>query len=213
MRRRSFLALGAATGVGSAIAGAGAQPADAQPVVVPPGSDPLEQALFSPAVPITLPDLGAALSRARADFRAARYNRLRTSLPALLSGAEAERDAAVSGLRREKAHAALARAHVLATELAVKDSADYAWVTADRALTAARASGSPVVLGEAARVLAITMRRSGRITSAVRLLTSTAAGLDDSHTADALAVRTSLLLTAACTAATGGAGGAAYDQL
>ncbi|MFI8080073.1 hypothetical protein ACIF6L_04650 [Kitasatospora sp. NPDC086009] len=104
---------------------------------------------------------------------------------------------------------------MLATELAVKESADYAWATADRALTAARASGSPVVVGEAARVLAITMRRSGRITSAVQLLTSTAtnlharAGRED----DLRAVRTTLLLTAAYTAATGGDGHTANELI
>ncbi|MFD0279511.1 XRE family transcriptional regulator [Kitasatospora sp. NPDC127111] len=207
MRRRSFFTLGAA-GVGAAVVG-GAPQASAEPVLPPPGTDPLEQALFNPATPVRLPGLPAALARARSDFRAARYDQLRATLPAILSGAEAERDAA-SGQRREKAHAVLARAHVLATELAVKDSADYAWVTADRALTAARASGSSIVVGEAARVLAITMRRSGRITSAVQLLTSVA-DLDSATTADALAVRTSLLLTAAYTAATGGDWTAAYD--
>lgn len=209
VRRRSFFALGAA-GIGAAAVGSG--PADAAPPPGPQGGDPLERALFDPAPPVRLPDLAAALTRARADFRAARYDRLRTTLPALLSGAEAERDAA-SGLRRERANAALARAHVIATEVAVKDSADYAWVTADRALTAARASGSPVAVGEAARVLAITMRRSGRIASAVQLLTATAAGFDGDDGAEALAVRTSLLLTAAYTAATGGDASGAHSLI
>ncbi|MFE7191808.1 helix-turn-helix domain-containing protein [Kitasatospora sp. NPDC057541] len=208
VRRRSFLALGAA-GISTVAAGTG--PAEAAPVPTAPGGDPLEQALFSPTQRVRLPDLASALARARADFRAARYDRLRTTMPALLAGAEAERDA-TSGLRRERANAALARAHVIATEVAVKGDAEYAWVTADRALTAARACGSPVAVGEAARVLAITMRRSGRIASAVHLLTATAADLGD-RSADALAVRTSLLLTAAYTAATGGTASAAYSLI
>ncbi|MGV9855850.1 XRE family transcriptional regulator [Streptomyces sp. NPDC003442] len=96
----------------------------------------------------------------------------------------------------------LARAYVLAAELALKQHNDAAWVAADRALTAARASGHPVPIGESSRVLAITMRRSGRCPAAVRLLTQEAAGLDVDRSSTG-AVRTTLLLTAAYTAATG----------
>ncbi|MER5355536.1 hypothetical protein ABT093_35065 [Kitasatospora sp. NPDC002551] len=90
MRRRRFFALGAA-GAGAAVVGTG--PAGAEPVDVPPGTDLLEQALFEPVAPVLLPDLPAALTRARADFRAARYDRLRATLPAIISGAQAGRTA------------------------------------------------------------------------------------------------------------------------
>jgi hypothetical protein len=97
---------------------------------------------------------------------------------------------------------ALARAYVLAAELALKQHSDSAWVAADRALSAARASGHPVPIGEASRVLAITMRRSGRCPAAVRLLTQEAADLDVGRSPTGT-VRTTLLLTAAYTAAGG----------
>ncbi|MEU1423119.1 helix-turn-helix transcriptional regulator [Kitasatospora sp. NPDC005751] len=209
VRRRIFLAAGAA-GVGAAVISAGQ--ADAETVATNPRIDSLEEALFTPGAAVPLPDLTATLTTARADFRAARYSRLRRTLPTLISGAEAARDAS-TGLAREQACAAVARSYVLATELAVKESSDYAWATADRALTAARASGSPIAVGEAARVLAITMRRSGRINSAVQLLTSTANQLDSQagREEDVLAVRTTLLLTGAYTAATGGDSHTAND--
>jgi hypothetical protein len=91
---------------------------------------------------------------------------------------------------------------VLAAELATKQHSDAAWVAADRALSAARSSGIPVAVGEASRVLAIAMRRSGRPSAAVHLLSKEAADLDADrdHTG---AVRTTLLLTGAYSAATG----------
>ncbi|SCF98513.1 hypothetical protein GA0115256_143918 [Streptomyces sp. DconLS] len=96
----------------------------------------------------------------------------------------------------------LARSYVLAAELATKQHSDAAWVAADRALAAAHRSGIPVAVGEASRQLAIAMRRSGRSTAAVHLLTKEADDLDATrdHTG---AVRTTLLLTGAYSAATG----------
>ncbi len=111
-------------------------------------------------------------------------------------------DAAGFGDAFPRDHLALARSYVLAAELATKQHSDAAWVAADRALTAARRSGIPVAVGEASRQLAIAIRRSGRSTAAVHLLTKEAEDLDASrdHTG---AVRTTLLLTAAYSAATG----------
>jgi transcriptional regulator with XRE-family HTH domain len=167
----------------------------------------LEDALFEPhdGRPVSLSRLSAALAVARTDFANAHYTRLGRELPALITAAEATRDA-VTGHAREQAHVTLARAYVLATELAIKQHADIAWATADRALTAARASGAPLPISEAARVLAITMRRSGRPQAAVDLLARTAVtlGADERTSAPGtLAARTCLLLTAAYTAATG----------
>ncbi|WP_243274596.1 XRE family transcriptional regulator [Streptomyces albus subsp. chlorinus] len=148
---------------------------------------------------------------ARADFRAARYTDLGRVLPGLLAAASATWDEA-SGHEREKAGVALARAYVLAAELALKQHSDAAWAAADRALSAARASGHPVPIGEASRVLAITMRRSGNCPSAVRHLTREAQELDTGQ-AQTAAVRTTLMLTAAYSAATGGDRTAALDLL
>jgi transcriptional regulator with XRE-family HTH domain len=197
VRRRELIA--GAVGAGAALAlGAGAGRAQA----APDPQDAIERALFQPqtAAPMSLPDLGAALGRARADFRAARYAALGDKLPGLLAGAHATRDAA-RGIALEQAEAALARAYVLAAELAVKYHQGAAWAAADRSLTAARASGDPVVLGESARLLAITMRRAGRARGATVFLARTAQDLDGQSGDEALAVRASLLMTAAYSAA------------
>ncbi|MFD6183585.1 hypothetical protein [Streptomyces goshikiensis] len=135
-------------------------------------------------------------------FTAAGYNDLGNSLPGLLAAAEATRESA-AGRARQQANAVLARAYVMASELAAKQHSDAAWVAADRALAAARASGMPIPVGEAARVLAITMRRSGNCSSAVRFLATEAAALDPAQERTG-AVRTTLLLTAAYSAAAGG---------
>jgi transcriptional regulator with XRE-family HTH domain len=197
VRRRQLLA--GAVGVGAALA---AGPTSATPR---PAADPaadLEAVLFRPAggVPVPSDRLAGALSAAKSDFTAARYTALGRALPGLLGAAEATRDG-TSGRARELAHAAVARGYVLATELAVKLHADVAWATADRALTAARASGDPVVIGEAARVLAITMRRAGRTGAAVGLLRDTASSLGEQRGAAPRAVEATLLMTAAYTAA------------
>ncbi|MES9587708.1 MULTISPECIES: helix-turn-helix domain-containing protein [unclassified Streptomyces] len=164
----------------------------------------LEDALFRlpDAEPVALPLLITRTAAARRAFRAAHYEVLGHALPGLLATAAATRDAA-TGRARQQASAVLARVYVLTSELASKQHVDAAWVAADRALSAARESGTPVPVGEASRVLAITMRRSGRWSSAVRFLSGEAAELDAAEQR-AAAVRTTLLLTAAYSAATGG---------
>ena len=200
VRRRNLLA--GAVGAGTALIVAGPA-ATAQPTAPTDPLGPLEQSLFTrpEAEPWQSPRIAAVLGAARSDFHAARYDRLGAALPALIAGAEAHRDAVV-GLAREQAQASVAHAYVLATELAVKSHADFAWVTADRALSAAHSSGNPVVVGEAARVLAITMRRAGRPQAAVNLLADTARSMDGGTSAEG-AVRATLLMTAAYTAAVG----------
>lgn len=196
VRRRDLLTGALAAGA-TVVVGSGT--ASAAPV---PGG--LEEALFRlpAAAPVPLAVLTEHTAAARAAFGAAKYADLGAALPALLASAEATRDAA-SGRLREHACAVLGRAYVMAAELAFKQHSDAAWVAADRALTAARASGAPVPIGEATRVLAIAMRRSGRSPSAVQLLAREAADLDATE-ARTGSVRTTLLLTAAYSAATGG---------
>ncbi|WP_340375935.1 transcriptional regulator [Streptomyces sp. SS7] len=104
----------------------------------------------------------------------------------------------------------------MATELAVKQHSEAAWATADRALIAAWASGDPRPLSDAARVLAITMRRAGRSSAAVDFLARTATTLTAEKgqpQADTLAARVCLLMTAAYTAASGGRRSTALDLL
>lgn len=200
VRRRSMLAGMVGVGMGAALGGAPSVAAASAPAGDPAAG--LERALFSPdaAPALSLPKLGRALTAAHADFTAARYSALGEHLPGLLGAAEATREA-MSGGARERAHAAAARGYVLAAELALKQHADVAWVAADRALAAARASGDPVVVGEAARVLAITMRRAGRTSRAVDLLRRTATSLGGR---EGRAVGATLLMTAAYTAACAG---------
>ena len=200
VRRRELLA--GAVGLGAALAVPAGPAAAAVPESGP--SVPLERALFNPAAvsaPWTDSRVARSLEGARRDFRAARYAVLGAALPGLIAGSEAARDDA-RGRARELANGAVARTYVLATELALKEHSDCAWVTADRALAAARAGGDPVVIGEAARVLAITMRRAGRPQAAVDFLARTAAGMTGSGAERH--VRATMLLTAAYTAASGG---------
>ncbi|WP_258534478.1 helix-turn-helix domain-containing protein [Streptomyces sp. PT12] len=179
VRRRDLMAGALGLGAGLTV-GAGASAA-ADPGMGDPAAA-MERALFEPldAPPARLVDLHASLSGARQDFVDARYSALGTALPGLIATAEATRDA-TTGRARERAQAMVARSYVLATELAVKQHSEAAWATADRALTAARASGDPRPVGEAARVLAITMRRAGRSRSAVDFLARTSASLEPTN--------------------------------
>lgn len=199
---------------GMAAAGASVLPSAAMATPSPDASARIVGALYSPeaSIPTTVQQLGQALSAARAQFTAARYQDLGEALPGLLGTAQATREV-LSGRAREQAHASVARAWVLATELALKSHSDVAWPAADRALAAAQASGDPVVQGEAARVLAITMRRAGRPAAAVDLLRRTAGSLAGGSGDTARAVAATLLMTAAYTAACGQRRGDALDLM
>lgn len=206
VRRRQLLA--GAVGLGAAMVTGQGRAAASSRVSDPAGL--LEAALFQPqaAEPMSLARLQLALSAARRDFRAARYTVLGEDLGSLIAAGEATREA-MTDAAREQAQSVVARSYVLAGELAVKVHSDVAWVSADRALKAARESGRPAPLGEAARVLAITMRRSGRAGSAVDLLARTAGELGAENSVQAHAVRASLLLTGAYSAAQAGDRGTA----
>ncbi|MEU3197562.1 helix-turn-helix domain-containing protein [Streptomyces sp. NPDC006996] len=215
VRRRELmtgaLGLGASLIAGTGSDAAAAEPADQNPAAA------MERALFEPVAgrPTSLSDLADGLATAHGLFSGARYAALGGALPLLIATAEATRDAS-TGRTRERAQAAVARAYVLATELAVKQHSEAAWATADRALIAARASGDPRPLSDAARVLAITMRRAGRSSAAVDFLARTATSLvveKGGPQADTLAARVCLLMTAAYTAASGGRRSTALDLL
>jgi hypothetical protein len=156
--------------------------------------------------------LQLALSAARRDFRAARYMVLSENPSSFIAAGEATGEVtgeATTGAGREQAQSVMARRYVLASELAVRVHSDAAWASADRALSAARESGRPAPLGEAARVLAIAMRPSGRAGSAVDLPARTAGELGAENSVQAHAVRTSFLLTGVSSAAQAGDRGTA----
>ncbi|MDG4829324.1 helix-turn-helix transcriptional regulator [Solwaraspora sp. WMMD1047] len=130
------------------------------------------------AVPLPAQQLAAALSAARADFRACRYNQLARRLPRLLAQASAGRDHAPVG-QTELASARLAQSYCIATQLLTKLHDDgMAACTADRALQAANASGEPVIVAEATRLAATVLRRTRHRDGAQRLVLRAAQQLD-----------------------------------
>ncbi|WP_443077725.1 helix-turn-helix domain-containing protein [Streptomyces sp. SP17BM10] len=199
---------------GMAATGASMFPPSATAAGRPDASARIVGALYetSATAPTSLRQLAQLLGTARAQFTAARYQDLGEALPDLLGTAQATRDM-LSGRAREEAHAYVARGWVLATEVALKIHSDVAWPAADRALAAAQSSGDPVVHGEAARVLAITMRRAGRPAAAVDLLRRTADSLSRDHGDVPRAVAATLLMTAAYTAACGQRRGEALELM
>ncbi|SNT51539.1 Transcriptional regulator, contains XRE-family HTH domain [Asanoa hainanensis] len=159
---------------------------------------PLDGATVGPA------ELRAALTAARSDFVACRFQQLSARLPRLIAQARTNRDRAGSD-NTALASTQLAQAYGIATALLLKLHDDVlAWSSADRGLQAAQASGDPVTLAEASRLTATVMRRTPHrdgaqqfvLTAAERLERDT--GLSDQRES-AMYVR--LLSAAAYTAA------------
>jgi hypothetical protein len=213
MRRRQVLA----GLVGVTIAGVLPSTARAAP-----GGESLEALLLAksqcPAVPVPLVTLCQALSRAQEKFEACEYDDLSHVLPQLIATAHASRDSA-AGRMQERMSAALARAYLLGSELAIKQHRDcVARVAADRSHTAAEASGDPLVIAESSRSVAIGMRRhalsasekldrDAGLSGAITMLTKTALDLGADHgdpQASLLATYGSLLCTASYSAAQNG---------
>ncbi|MEV6551715.1 helix-turn-helix transcriptional regulator [Streptomyces sp. NPDC051597] len=191
VHRRKVLTLGLGAGI-AAVLPPSASAADPKDLV--------EASLFGlpDARPAPREELAAALAEARAVFHQARYTQLGTNLPALISGSLASR-----------AHDIAARAYVLLAQLAIKNYQGYSWLAADRARVQAELTGNPVVMGEAAHSMAITMRRAGEYQAAIGHLTEAAGRLGQRD--DQLAMRGALLLTASYSAAQAGWRGQAMD--
>ncbi|PKV88188.1 helix-turn-helix domain-containing protein [Streptomyces sp. TLI_146] len=184
VHRRTMLTLGLGVGVAAVLP---ASAAATEP------KDLVERALFNlpESRPASREALSASLSQARNLFQEAHYTELGETLPSLISGSLAS-----------QAHDVAARAYVLLAQLAIKNYQGYSWIAADRAGGAAARSGNPVVMGEAAHAMAITMRRAGEYQAAIDHLEQAAARLD--HGPDQLAMRGTLLLTASYSAAQAG---------
>ena len=98
------------------------------------------------AEPVPLAALRTAVTKVRADFQNARYDRMAASLPALIATATATRDQA-DGHERATTSALLADAYITAASFMVKpNDHPLAWTTADRALQAAQAGDDPLTL-------------------------------------------------------------------
>ncbi|MFJ8045565.1 helix-turn-helix transcriptional regulator [Kitasatospora sp. NPDC096147] len=141
------------------------------------------------------------LLRSRQEFGAARYDALAAALPGRIAVAGAV------GPAEERARA-LARLYNLAARLCIKlgDNGLVA-VTADRALTAARAGGDPLVTAEARRMVSSAWRRQGSLVRATDIVVRAAEELLGETTVpepDRLATRADLYATAAYTAAKNG---------
>lgn len=140
----------------------------------------LDVAVFSPHTggqPLALPQLTRTLAQVRAHFAGCRFQQLAACLPELITLAKASRDAAGHDARGPF-DAALADVYVLGNELAIKlHENGAAWVMADRALAAARASGDPRVLARAQWRAAISLRRSKRPDPATAVVTRAAQDL------------------------------------
>ncbi|WP_149184080.1 helix-turn-helix transcriptional regulator [Streptomyces sp. TRM49041] len=182
VHRRELLTLGLGVGIAAALPSSTASAAEPKNLV--------EQALFKlpDARPAARDALTSSLSHARGLFHEAHYTDLGRALPPLISRSLASR-----------AHDIAARAYVLLAQLAIKNYQGYAWIAADRARMQAELTGNPVVMGEAAHSMAITMRRSGEYQAAIDHLKEAADRLDESP--DQLAMRGTLLLTASYSAA------------
>jgi Helix-turn-helix domain len=154
--------------------------------------------------PVGVQVLRGRVAAAHATFHACRYSELAGIIPGVIATAQASLGEA-AGQEHDQIAALLADAYSLASDLCIRLHDDaLAWVTAERARSAAQASGDLASIAEAARMTSIAMRRHGHHGTATALLTSTALGLgadSGEPAADLLATYGSLLCTAAYTAA------------
>jgi transcriptional regulator with XRE-family HTH domain len=218
VRRRAFLI---AAGLTGASLGAAAIPA--RPTVFGAGLDPaavlsdqLERALTH-TTPADVPPVSAAalrrtLSEAHADFHASRYLTLAHKLPALINTAEAS----AANTADPASHNELANTYNLVTRALIKlRKGDYEWLSADRALRAARHSDNPLTHAEAERLLGSVLRRAGHHDRAQALTLAAANTLDvtDRASAQHLALYGTLLCSAGYAAARAGDRHRATDLL
>jgi transcriptional regulator with XRE-family HTH domain len=204
MRRRHLLSGMAASAAATAWPWPQQLPAAAQL-----GLADLLHAENTTAAPLDLSALARHLRDARRAFTASRYDELTRLLVDLIGGAAASRrDGHAED--HEPAAVVLSAGYRLASELCVKRNDDaLAWVLADRALSAAQASGLGAPVAHASRSVAIAMRRAGHHADAVALLSQTAQQLHPGQQpSDAdLATYGALLCTAAYASAQAGSRG------
>lgn len=178
VRRRAFLL--AAGLAGTAVAAPNAHAADG--VEVDPAAF-LTQRLggillgTTPAAArlASISTLQSVLAAARTDFRACRYVDLAGRLPELIITAETMHlqtsDPVTAGM--------VAQAYNLATRALIKlEASGLEWVSADRALRAARGADDPLALAEAQRLLGSACRRAGNQNRAQSLTLTAADQLD-----------------------------------
>ncbi len=185
LRRRTLLAAAALAGSAPLLAG-------------------IDQALAVPPDPTGTPvPLDAQLAAARAYFDAGQHEKLLAALPGLLGNLHA-------GARRHRdplAYARLSAGYGLASEILSKTAAyGRARLTADRAVTYAELSGSPLASAAAARELSIVLRHLGQPQEAQRLVLGALSAIEATGlaTGPQQAAYAQMLCTTAYTAARGG---------
>jgi transcriptional regulator with XRE-family HTH domain len=145
---------------------------------------------------------------AKADFQASRYRQLAERFPALLATATA--DACTDP-------AVLAELYNTATHVLIKlEVGGSGWLTAERAMTAARTSGDPAVIANVTRNAATLYRRAGRYDLAEQLALDAAEQLPigkSNATVEHLSLYGMLLCNAAYSAAQAGDRSRAHELL
>ncbi|WP_327678686.1 XRE family transcriptional regulator [Kitasatospora sp. NBC_00458] len=145
--------------------------------------------------------VATSLVTSRREFKSARYDALARVLPARIAAAE------MVGSAEERARN-VAQLYNIAVRLCIKvGTNNLVAITADRALTAARLGGDPLITAEAQRMVSSSWRRQGSLARATDIVVVAAEDLlaDASVSETArLATRGDLYATAAYTAAKSG---------
>ncbi|ASR35437.1 hypothetical protein BAY61_10990 [Prauserella marina] len=176
VRRRAFLQLAALTGSTFAWPmAAHATEVDPAAVLASRLGDVLLGSAQSDEPTTGVGVLSEALAVAQQEFTACRYLPLASRLPALITAAEA------SSAQRPEPHTqrVLAESYNLATRALIKlETSGLEWLSADRALRAARTAEDSLTLVEAQRLVASVARRAGHHDRAQNLTLAAASYLD-----------------------------------
>ncbi|MGW4381243.1 XRE family transcriptional regulator [Kitasatospora sp. NPDC004531] len=202
VRRRPFLTLAAAALFAPVAGRQAAHPGTASPLA------DLEDLLLYGAGRIpslhrepTRESVKASLLTSRQEFKGAAYDALARALPGRIAAAQAV------GSAEERARN-VAQLYSLAARLCIKiGDNNLVAVTADRALTAARNGGDPLVVAEAQRMVSSAWRRQGSLARATDIVVVAAEDLHaDTVVPESarLSTRADLYATAAYTAAKAG---------
>lgn len=141
-------------------------------------------------------------------YQAAAYTRAATVLPTLVAGI----DAAVIESASRDVYRAQARVYIAAAKLTVKLRDTAAWITADRAMTAARLADDPLLMSAATYQLACALLMLGRSDAAERIAYAGADRPGDTSP-EGVSHQGALLLLSAVVAARRGDGAEAHDRL
>ncbi|MFE3504748.1 helix-turn-helix domain-containing protein [Kitasatospora sp. NPDC059146] len=202
VRRRPFLTLATAALFASA---AGQEAAHAEEKAPLTGLEDLllygADRIPTPRCEPTHESVATSLLTSRREFKEARYDALAEALPGRIAAAQ------LVGSTEERARN-VAQLYNIAVRLCIKiGDNNLVAITADRALTAARAGGDPLVVAEAQRMVSSSWRRQGSLARATDIVVVAAEELLADNTVPEtarLALRGDLYATAAYTAAKSG---------